>query len=195
MGVQRESKIDAQTAPASLLAKWGTRLNRTVDLLGVLGSVIAGVMLTAMMFLTFLDVAGRKLIEWSFVREYLPFLKPIDGSLELTEFMMALLVAFGFAYTAMHKGHIRVDLFMQYATPKIRLFLDIFAYGVSFIFYAILVWQSWLSAWSGISSRVSSSVLSIPIYPFIFLVVIGAAILVLVFLRDFIRSIAEVARR
>jgi TRAP-type transport system small permease protein len=170
-------------------------LSRIVDpLCSVVGAVIAGTMLAGMMFLTFADVAGSQLAKWGFLSDHTDFFKPIIGSQEITELMMVVLVAFALAYCALHKGHIRVDVVLTYTSVKATHWFNIFAYGISSIFYAFIVWQAWAYAWDNISTHTVSSVLLIPIYPFNFLVVIGAAITTLVFLRDFLKSIQEVTR-
>jgi len=85
---------------------------------------IGGIVVTVMMFLTFLDVSLRYFLN-----------KPIHGSLELTEFMMALLVSCSLSYTASKKGHIRVDLVLHYASKRVSRIIDVFTYAISAAFY------------------------------------------------------------
>jgi TRAP-type transport system small permease protein len=168
-------------------------LSRIVDpLSGVFGAAIAGTMLAAMMFLTFADVVGSQLGKIHFISEHVSLFKPIIGSQEVTELMMVILVAFALAYCALHKGHIRVDVVLTFASVKATHWFNVFAYGVSTVFYAFIVWQGWSYAWDNVSTHTVSSVLLIPIFPFNFLLVIGAAITVLIFLRDFLKSLQEV---
>jgi TRAP-type transport system small permease protein len=178
------NKVVAHPAPSGGLTKIVGYLTKIVNpLSGIIGLTIASVMLASMMFLTFFDVAGRFILN-----------KPIAGSLELTEYCMALLVSFGIGYTALRKGHIRVDLLLQYTSRKATLWFDIFAYGISCFFYVFIAWQTWLYAMAKVASKMTSSVLLIPIFPFAFAISVGAAFLVLVFLRDFLKSIEEVSK-
>ena len=164
------------------LAKFNNYLSKLINpLIGIFGIAVAGVMLTSMMFLTFFDVAGRYVLN-----------KPIFGSLEVTEFLMALLVSFGLGYTALNKGHIRVDLIMQYTGRKTNLWFDIFAYGISCVFFMFVSWRVWLHALKVYASNLTSPALFIPVYPFIFLLSVGAGLVTLVFLRDFLKSVEEV---
>jgi TRAP-type transport system small permease protein len=157
-------------------------LSKIVDRLsGVFGVAVAGSMLTAMMLLTFVDVVGRKLIN-----------RPVQGSWELVEFMMALVVTFGLSYCALNKGHIRVDFLMQYTGRRVNLWLDLFAYLISTVFFALAAWRIWLHAIKIYNSHLTSPSLFIPVFPFIFILSVGAAMLALVFLRDFFKSIEEV---
>ena len=59
----------------------------------------AAAVLTAMMALTGLDVIMRYI-----------FNRPVSGTLEITEFMMAIVIAFGLAYCALQKRHVRIDI-------------------------------------------------------------------------------------
>ena len=177
-------KTVEEAVPKGGLGKIVDYLSKVVDpLTSKVGVSIAAVMMALMMFLTFFDVAGRFLLN-----------KPINGSLEITEYMMGVMVAFALGYTAFRKGHIRVDIILQYASRRVVQWMDIFAYGISMIFYCFIAWQSWLNAVSVMESKLTSAVLLVPAYPFVFIVAIGAAFVVLIFLRDFLNAIAEVSR-
>lgn len=154
------------------------------DRINIFGISLAGFTLAAMMFLTFFDVGGRYLLK-----------KPITGAYEVTEFMMVLLVGFGLAYCGLRRGHIRVDLIFDYVSSRANLWLDVFAYGVSFIFYAVIVWQGWINAMRSLGSDLTSVLLKIPVYPFTFVLVVALGFLSLVFLRDFLKSIEELRKR
>ncbi|MBN1189802.1 MAG: TRAP transporter small permease [Dehalococcoidales bacterium] len=159
-------------------------LSKIVDpLAGVVAVVIGGIMLTGMMFLMFFDVALQIALN-----------TPLDGTLELTEFMMALLVVFGLGFCAGKRGHIRVDLVMQYIPARVKCLFDVVAYAFSAAFYLLISWQTGLNAWNKISSNLTTGVLYIPVYPFIFLVAAGAFIVTLVFIRDFLKSLEEAVR-
>ncbi len=137
------------------------------------------------MFLTGVDVFGRYV-----------FNRPIMGSSDITNILMAMVVSFGFGYCALKKGHVRVDLVLGHLPFRARKVLDAVAYLASFGFYCVLIWQVTLYGRSLMESKMSpTSVLAIPIYPFIFLFVIGAIILALVFLRDTVQSIYEVTKK
>ena len=174
-------KVITQKEPTSGLSKIINLLDKVINpLSGKMGRIISCTAIACMMFLTFFDVAGRFILN-----------KPISGSFEITQFCMAIMVAFGLGYSALYKVHIRVDLLMQYTSRKVNLWLNVFAYGTAWIFYVFLTWQIWQDARQAMASKITSSVLIIPIYPFVFLLSIGAALLVLVFFRDFLQSIRE----
>ncbi len=167
--------------PHDGFARVVTYLSKIVDPLSTYSSAIGATALTAMMFLTFIDVFGRYLLH-----------KPLDGSDELTQFMMAVSIGFAIAYCALKKGHIRVDLVMQYISKKANQWFDVVAYAVSCIFYAFITWQAWQYGFQQMASGLTSSVLYIPVYPFVFILTISMALVTLMFFRDFLKSVEEV---
>jgi TRAP-type C4-dicarboxylate transport system permease small subunit len=187
-------KIEAPPVHKGFLANCIIYLSKVVDPLSSAGTAFAAALLAVMMFLIFFDVAGGGIGGFSFIQSHTSIFRPIVGSNEVTEFLMVMMVVFAIAYCAQKRGHIRVDLILQYVPRKANLWIDIFTYGFSCIFYIFIAWQGWRSAWDSIDSHVSSSVLLIPIYPFAFVMVIGAAVIVLIFLRDFLKSIQEVTK-
>lgn len=182
----------AQPVSHGLLSRTIFYLSKVLDPLAVVGAVIACASLAAMMFLTFFDVAGTQLGKVGFIHNLTDFFRPIIGSQEITELMMVVLVAFALSYTALRKGHIRVDLVMQYTSKKANHWFDVFTYGFSCIMYILIAWQAWVYAFDNLDTGVVSTILSVPIPPFNFLLVIGAGLAALVFLRDFLKSIEEV---
>jgi TRAP-type transport system small permease protein len=191
----QSGQVPTQPAPRGGLARFIHYLDKIVNpVSGIFGAAIACTALAGMMFLTFVDVAGGQLGKLSFINTRTGFFHPILGSQEITELIMLVLVAFALSYTALHKGHIRVDLVMQYTSRKANLWFDIFTYSISCIFYFFIAWQGWMYAWGNIADKKVSNVMEIPFYPFNFILVIGAALAILVFFRDFLKSIEEVRK-
>jgi len=183
MGVQPNNSIDQVSSKTGFNRIVGF-ISKIVDpLTSKIGVTIGAIVLFSMMLLTFFDVGGRFLLN-----------KPINGSLEITEYMMGLTVIFAIGYTAFRKGHIRVDIIMQFVSRKINLWMDIVANLLTMLFYIFIAWQTWLNAVSTFESKLTSAVLLIPSYPFVFIVAIGAAVVALIFFRDFLNSISEVGR-
>ncbi|HSW56868.1 MAG TPA: TRAP transporter small permease [Dehalococcoidales bacterium] len=145
------------------------------------GGSIAAAITFFMMAITFADVIGRGI-----------FNTPVAGTLELTEYGMGVMVAFGIAYCAFRKGHIQVDIITLFVPRKVRHVMDMVAYLCSAAFFAVITWQTWLHVWGTHKDGLTSAVLLIPTWPFVLLVTIGAAILVLVFIRDLLDAIDKV---
>jgi TRAP-type transport system small permease protein len=140
--------------------------------------IIGGAMLAAMMFLTFIDVVLRYV-----------FNKPILGSFDLTEYMMVILVAFGFAYCETQKGHVIVEVILYRLPKRAQRTMGSISLLVSLAFFSVITWRTFLYFLEMLNSKLMSSVLPIPIYPFAAVVVVGSAAFSLVLLLEFVDSL------
>jgi len=139
--------------------------------------------LTLMMLLTAADVCLRYLFD-----------SPITGSYELTEFMMAILVAFGLAYTAVHHGHINVDLFVTRTGSRSQAVINSITALLGVGLFILMTWRVFLYAEKLRVDGYTSQSLMIPLYPFVFVVALGCAVLVLVLLSDLREQLRQVSR-
>jgi TRAP-type C4-dicarboxylate transport system permease small subunit len=193
MTAEAEKEINPDTRPSPLSRVIGILDFIVKPVSGKFGAVVACTALATMMFLTFFDVAGAQLGKIEFIRSRTDFFRPILGSQEMTELIMVTFVAFAISYCAFHKGHIRVDLLMQYTSRRTNLWFDVFTYAISCIFYIFIAWQAGMASWDNILDGRVTNVLQIPLFPFSIVLAAGAAILALVFFRDFLKSVEEVA--
>lgn len=136
-------------------------------------SYIGTVVLLCLMLLTTADVFFRYL-----------FNSPILGVYEVTEFMMVSLVFMSLAFTQTEKGHVAVDILVTKFKEKPQLALEIFNYTVSSIILIFIAWKSFEEALGVINTNQVSPSLSIPVYPFYFLVALGSIAMAFELLRD-----------
>lgn len=121
-----------------------------------------GVVLMLLMGYTVLDVVLRY-----------GFNKPFSGSLEVTEFAMALIVFLGIAYCGITGGHVAVDILERpLQSPKLRFVPVLLTLAGAVLFAAI----AWLTAAEALTSmhRVSNMV-RWPHWPFQLTVAFGSA--------------------
>lgn len=140
--------------------------------------------LMGMMFLTVVDVTGRKFFD-----------APITGSYELTEFMLALIVFFSVGYTQIQKGHIAMEALVSRFSPRVQAITDSIVYLISIGLGAVLTWQLVAHAkrtWIG--SHVTG-VLNLPLYPFLIAAAFGCLLYCIVLLIDFLISLEKVRRK
>ena len=140
------------------------------------------VILALMMALTVADVTMRYF-----------FNKPVLGSFEITEYMMALLAALTIGYAAVKNAHVNVDLVISRLPERSQGFVSIFTNLICVILFTL---TSWRIIYESLVLREAGSVsaaLSIPEYPFVFILGIGFGIIAIVFLLQFLESIAKAA--
>jgi len=150
------------------------QISRTMNVVGL-------VILALMTLLIVADVISRYL-----------FNLPIIGSVEIIEFMMVILVAFGLAYTAVRKGHIGIGLVISRFPPRAQAVINsitsFFCLGV----FATITWQAVLHAESLKLQEVASEMQLIPDYPFLYALAFGSAILCLVFIYNLFKHLTKV---
>ena len=162
-------------------------LRKTADFLTILAmpaaklfNGIAAFFLAAMMILTGVDVCLRYV-----------FNSPVPGSFEMIGFMMPIVIAFGFAYCALEKGNVQVELVTSRLPRRAQAVMNCIASGVALSLFILITWQSWLRAKGMMDVGQTSITLAIPVYPFVLSLVLGCAALCLVVLRDLFSYLSD----
>lgn len=119
----------------------------------------------AMMLLTCADIVMRLLR------------RPITGTYETVGFMGALCVSFALAQTSVDKGHIAVDFLVQRLSDRTQQIVEVVNSSLCAIFFIIVAWQC-----AGYASELKASgevsmTLQTPIYPIVYGLAAGCAIL------------------
>jgi TRAP-type C4-dicarboxylate transport system permease small subunit len=120
------------------------------------------------------------------------FNKPIAGSFELSEYMLAVIILLSAAYTQQVKGHVWVDFFTVKFSRQTQNVFRVITDLASLFIVTILVVMGYLQAHE---ERAVSDMLRIPQWPFKMLVCVGGFLLWLELLIDFFESVAKVAGR
>ena len=144
-------------------------------------SIIGMTLLIPLMLLTTGDILGRKFLS-----------KTIPGTFEISEYILAVFILLGAAYTQQVKGHVGVDFVTSRLSPRVRTLCEILTTLLSLFIIAIVIWQGFLE---GIREKTVSDMLRIPQYPFRLLVSIGGFLLWLELLIDLVHSIGKLSGR
>ena len=142
-------------------------------------SGIVGVLfLLAMMMMTVVDVIMRYF-----------FHRPIIGSVEISIVLMVCVVFLCMAWCTLNDGHIRVDIITGKLSKKGRLILNGFDNILTFVLALLIAWRSFLEAVSVKDMEVTSPLLGIPRYPFVFVTALGFLLLFFAALILFRRNV------
>ena len=142
-------------------------------------SMVGMTLLIPLMVLTTGDILGRKFLS-----------KTIPGTFEISEYILAVFILLGAAYTQQVKGHVGVDFVTSRLSPRVRTLCEILTTLLSLFIIAIVIWQGFLE---GIREKTVSDMLRIPQYPFRLLVSIGGLLLWLELLIDLVHSIGKLS--
>ncbi len=154
-----------------------TVIEKVVRFSGTVGMIFV----LPLMFLTTADVVGRGF-----------FNKPIAGTFELSEYMLAVIILLGAAYTQQVKGHVAVDFITSRFATKTRLMCQIVTLVLSLFIVTLLAWQGFKL---GIEETGVTDQLRVPRAPFKMMVGVGGALLWLQILFDLIDTITSLKRR
>ena len=142
-------------------------LRRTVKVLtspGTLFGYLGAVVLLLMMLFTTSDVVARYL-----------FNKPIRGSYEITEFMIAMVVFCFLGYTQRDNAHVTVDLVVDRLPRKQRLLVDLCVGTVSLAVMGLIVVMTVVRGLELHEIGEYTGTLQVPLAPFFLMTALGCA--------------------
>jgi TRAP-type C4-dicarboxylate transport system permease small subunit len=157
-----------------------TKVQRLIQRLNFFVCTVGMFLLIPLMLLTTGDVIGRGFFD-----------KPIPGTVELSEYILATFILLGTAYTQQVKGHVGVSFFTSRLSPRVEILCQVFTTLLSMLIIAGVVWQGLLK---GIEEHTVSDMLRIPQYPFRLLVAIGGFLLWIELGIDLISSLGKLRR-
>ena len=160
---------------------WLGKAKKGIQTLNLFIGGIGACFLIPLMLLTAADVLSRD-----------AFNHPIPGTVELSQYILAVFILLGLAYTQQVKAHVGVSILTSRLPYPAQFILKIAATLLSLFLFGILAWQGWVA---GMEERTVSDMLRIPQYPFRLLVGITAFLVCLQLLVDLGDSIKKITRR
>lgn len=119
------------------------------------------------------------------------FNSPIDGSLELIRFMLVLTILLAIPYTTVRKQHVSIDILTSKFSEKKQQHLEGIITFISLILCVLLVWRAVIYAMLKHRSHEVSTVLHIPLAPFVGVVAFGFALTGCAMLIQVLRHIEQ----
>jgi len=155
---------------------------RIAGILRVLG--YAGMaFVVAMMTLTVVHAVGRY-----------AFNKPILGLVEMSSFMLVIVIFLAGAYTQVVKGHIRVGVVVDRFSERTQAIIDSGTYILCLALAIVALWQAVVRGIYIMEAGYVSIVLGIPHFPFLFIVALGWGIFGLAILMHLIHFLPRAIR-
>jgi TRAP-type C4-dicarboxylate transport system permease small subunit len=121
------------------------------------------------------------------------FNRPIKGTLEFSELMIAVIVFLGWGYVQRERGHVRLDFVVNRFPRKAQIITDLVT---SFLFFAVsglIVWRAVLIAINDLREGIVliNPVVMTPTAPFNFLVAFGGGIVCLELIIQIVEQIRK----
>ena len=152
-------------------------LEKVTALLNRILIVVAGVVLAMMIFLTCANVFIRTV--WV----------PIKGTYELMGYFGAVITALALGYTQVRQGHIAVDILVIRFSKRTQRILNAVNNLICAVFFALVAWRIAQYATTLLRTGEVTETLRIAYYPFTYSVSLGCAVLALVGLTEFLKSL------
>lgn len=167
-----------------MLPKLGNLLRRTLFQVGHRSVVAAGATLSVLVLLIAVDVTLRR-----------AFNSPLTFSYEIIEFGLVIVVWGSVLYSTIRERHISIDVLVSRLPAKTRQFFRLTFDFISAVVLLLIGWQSITYAMDLRDLQLVSSMLEIPIYPFVFIVALGAILAGLILLVNFADSVKGEGKR
>lgn len=140
---------------------------------------IAGIAALSTMFLITADVTGRYI-----------FNHPLRGTFELVELSLVLIVFLALAYSELvGEGHIRVTILTDRLSGLPSLITQIVCSLIGIVTCTLLSWRNALYSIDTLTSKETSLMIHVPIWPFRLAIAIGTGLLALAFIITLIRTL------
>jgi TRAP-type C4-dicarboxylate transport system permease small subunit len=137
-------------------------------------ALIGGIVVFLTIFSTTIDVIGRF------------FNKPLAFVSETSEIALAVLVFLGWAYTQGEKGHISIDLVYNYLPKTVKRILSMFNPVFGIVLMGLMGYQGIIFSLQSKASHETTDSMHMALWPFKFLMVLGAVMLCLQLIFDMI---------
>lgn len=149
---------------------------------GVMGYV-GSVALVIMMVLTAVDVVGRQ------------FNHPVLGGLELTEYLVLIVILSMLSFTQREKGHVNVDMLVRHFPPRLQGVVDVITNLACLALMILITIKGFEYALDSMLAGETSPNLHIPKYPLAFFMVLCTAVMALEYLRSVIELILDLKEK
>jgi len=157
------------------------KFTRLCDSLSKGCGILAGIMMLIALVLVLTEIVIRTL-----------FSSTLYITEEYTGYLMAAITFLALAYTLKEKGHIRMVFLYSLLKGKARSFLELYAFAVGFVLFAIVTFTTTRFFWDSVvsqsrSMQISETYLAIPQ----FFMPLGAFVMTLQFAAELCRVIQE----
>lgn len=160
---------------------WFEKMKRGIHKVNRFVAGVSGFFLIPLMLITAFDVVGRDV-----------FNHPIPGTVELSQYMLAVFILLGLAYAQQMKAHVAVSILTSQLNNSAQVVLNMIATILCLFISFVLLWQGWVV---GIEEKTVSDMLRVPQFPFRILVAVAAFLMCFEFLIDFVETLKKLAGR
>lgn len=132
------------------------------------------------------------IIVWEVVLRSL-FNHPTVWAHELSIMMFGALAILSGAYALRTRAHVNMDLLYMHFSPRTRALLDVLTFPFFLVFCLVILWLGWEFAWRSVKlAEISQSDWAPPIWPIKLMLPLGAFLLLLQGIANFVSDLLKV---
>jgi TRAP-type C4-dicarboxylate transport system permease small subunit len=120
---------------------------------------------------------------------------PLKGSMELTELALCLITFFLLAYDSLKGESMVVEIITDRFPEQLRAVIGAIIHFLSTAILGVLSWQLVVQGLRVYGFHQTTVILSIPVFPFLYVAALGTFLLTLVYLKHFLYSLGKARRR
>ena len=143
---------------------------------------LAGLLL--IMFITCIDVIGAKL-----------FLRPVFGAIDIVMLSQIVAISFAASMALILGRHIRVEFFVARLSRRAQAVIDSIVLLLGLTLFILIIWRLCVYGYSLQTGGEVSATARIPLYPFAYGIALASIPVCLVFLLEFLKSLARMVQR
>lgn len=152
-------------------------IERTNTWIGKAASFLILVLIAVLMY----EVLSRYLLD-----------APTKWSNEISQYLLTGVVMLGGGYCLAGREHVRVDVLYRNFNPKTRCVIEILTFLIVMTFVIAIIWKGGELCYDAfVQDKRSMTILALPLFPSMFLVPVGAALLGLQSLGHALQALLE----
>ena len=140
--------------------------------------------LLVVMFITCIDVIGAKL-----------FLRPVFGALDIVMLSQLVAISFAAAFALILGRHVRVEFFVTRLPRRAQAIIDSIISLLGLALFILIIWRLCVYGYSLQTGGEVSATALIPLYPFAYGIAFASIPVCLVFLLEFLKSLARIVKK
>jgi TRAP-type C4-dicarboxylate transport system permease small subunit len=159
------------------LERFNRRLSVWFEWIGLAGLLL-------MMAVTCIDVVGAKVFLWR-----------LFGAIDIVMLAQIVAIAFAAGMTLILGRHVQVEFFIARLPRRAQAVISSFVFLLLLGLFVMIIWRLCVLGYSFQISGEQSQTADIPYYPFAYGIALASIPVCLVFLLEFLKSIARIVQR
>ncbi len=143
---------------------------------------MAGILV--MVLITGIDVVGAKIFLWR-----------LFGAIDMVQLSQIVATAFACAFTLIVGRHVRVEFLVARLPRRAQGVIDSFVSLLGLGFFMLIIWRLYVLGHTFQTTGESTPTAYIPLYPFAYGIALASVPVCLLFLQEFISSLAKAVKR